>query len=126
MNERARLPKLGLRKMYAVIETGGKQYKVAQGDTITVEKLETPVGESVEIPGVRLVVDSDKIVTDKKRLDKVKVRGTVTAQKRGKKIRVFKMKRRKGYRRHKGHRQALTDILITGIETQKSQKKSET
>jgi large subunit ribosomal protein L21 len=110
--------------MYAVIETGGKQYKVAEGDTIAVEKLETPVGESVEIPAVRLVVDGDKVVTDKKRLDKFKVLGTVTAQKRAAKIRVFKMKRRKGYRRHAGHRQALTEILITGIRTEKARKKT--
>ena len=109
--------------MYAVIETGGKQYKVAEGDTIAVEKLESPIGESVEIPAIRLVVDGDKIVTDKKRLGKIKVLGTVTAHKRGTKIRVFKMKRRKGYRRTKGHRQALTEILITEIQTEKAPKK---
>jgi large subunit ribosomal protein L21 len=110
--------------MYAVIETGGKQYKVAEGDTIAVEKLETPVGDSVEIPAVRLVVDGDKVVADKKKLDKVKVLGTVTAHKRGTKIRVFKMKRRKGYRRTKGHRQELTEILVTAIKTEKARKKS--
>ena len=124
MSESTEVHNLGLRKMYAVIETGGKQYKVAEGDTITVEKLETPVGESVEIPAVRLVVDGDKVVTDKKRLDKVKVRGTVTARKRGKKILVFKMKRRKGYRRKRGHRQELTEVLITGIETGEARQES--
>ena len=111
--------------MYAVIETGGKQYKVVEGDTITVEKLETPVGASVEMPTVRLFVDGDTVVTDEKRLERVKVLGTVTAQKRGKKIHVFKMKRRKGYRRKKGHRQALTEILITGIKVEKTRKGAE-
>jgi large subunit ribosomal protein L21 len=102
--------------MYAVVETGGKQYKVAEGDVISVEKLETPVGTSLEIPAVKLLVSADTVVTDKKKLEKVKVHGTVTAQTRGRKIRVFKMKRRKGYRRKKGHRQELTEIRITKIE----------
>ena len=103
-------------RMYAVVETGGKQYKVAEGDVISVEKLETPVGTSLEIPAVKLFVSGDAVVTDHKQLKKVKVHGTVTAQKRGGKIRIFKMKRRKGYRRKKGHRQALTEIRITKIE----------
>ena len=102
--------------MYAVVETGGKQYRVAEGDVISVEKLQSPVGSSVEIPAVRLYVSGDTVITDEKRLKKVKVHGTVTGQKRDKKIRVFKMKRRKGYRRKKGHRQALTEVLITKIE----------
>ena len=102
--------------MYAVIETGGKQYKVTEGDVITVEKLDTAVGDSVEIPAVRLFVNEDAVVADAKQLKKVKVYGTVTALKRGRKIRIFKMKRRKGYRRKKGHRQALSEVLITRIE----------
>jgi large subunit ribosomal protein L21 len=65
-----------------------------------------------------LYVNADTVVTNEKQLKKVKVHGTVTGQKRGKKIRVFKMKRRKGYRRKKGHRQALTEIRITKIEAQ--------
>ena len=104
--------------MYAVVETGGKQYKVAEGDVISVERLETPVGTSLEIPAVKLFVSGDTVLTDQKDLSKVKVHGTVTAQKRGKKVIVFKMKRRKGYRRKKGHRQELTEIRITKIETQ--------
>ena len=104
--------------MYAVVETGGKQYKVAEGDVISVEKLEAPVGTSLEIPAVRLFVSSDTVIADAEQLNKVKVYGTVTAQKRGKKVRVFKMKRRKGYRRKKGHRQELTEIRITRIEMQ--------
>ena len=102
--------------MYAVVETGGKQYRVAEGDVISVEKLESPVGASLEMPAVRLFVSGDTVVTDQNKLKKVKVHGTVTAQKRGRKIRVFKMKRRKGYRRQQGHRQALTEIRITKIE----------
>ena len=102
--------------MYAVVETGGKQYKVGEGDVIAVEKLESPVGTSVEIPAVKLYVSGDTVITDKRQLKKVKVHGTVTAQERDKKIRIFKMKRRKGYRRKKGHRQPLTEILITKIE----------
>lgn len=104
--------------MYAVIETGGKQYKVSEGDVVRVEKLKAAVGASLEIPVVRLFVKDDTLVTDAEELENVKVLGTVTAHKRGKKLRIFKMKRRKGYRRKKGHRQALTEILITRIETQ--------
>lgn len=103
--------------MYAVVETGGKQYKVAEGDVISVERLETPVGTDLEIPAVKLLVSGQKVVTNEKDLKKVKVHATVTAQTRGKKVSVFKMKRRKGYRRKKGHRQALTEIRITKIET---------
>jgi len=104
--------------MYAIVETGGKQYRVAEGDVISVEKLDSPVGSSVELPDVRLYTADDTTVIDKKKLEKVKVHGTVLAQKRGDKVRVFKMKRRKGYRRKKGHRQYLTEILITKIEVQ--------
>jgi len=104
-------------RMYAVVETGGKQYKVAEGDVISVERLETPVGTDLEIPAVKLLVSGQKVVTNEKDLKKVKVHATVTAQTRGKKVSVFKMKRRKGYRRKKGHRQALTEIRITKIET---------
>ena len=104
--------------MYAIVETGGKQYKVAEGDVISVEKVQSAVGSAVEIPTVRLYVAGETVLTDNQDLSKVKVHGTVLGQKRGEKVRVFKKKRRKGYRRKKGHRQDLTEILITKIEVQ--------
>jgi large subunit ribosomal protein L21 len=104
--------------MYAVIETGGKQYKVAEGDVVQVERLDAAVGTSVEIPAIRLFVSGDTVIADAQELAKVKVHGTVTGHPRGRKVHVFKIKRRKNYRRSRGHRQELTELRITRIETQ--------
>ncbi len=114
--------------MYAVVETGGKQYKVAIGDKLKVEKLMAEEGTSVDLGRVLMVADGDDIRVGAPTLD-TSVSATVIAHGRAKKIRVFKMKRRKNYRRTQGHRQSFTEIEITGIGDVKavpaSAKKSE-
>lgn len=100
--------------MYAVIETGGKQYRVAPGDTIEVEKLPGPVGTEVELSRVLAVSRDDRLLTGSE-LDGARVRATITAQGRGEKIRVFKFKRKKQYKRTIGHRQHLTQLKVTEI-----------
>ena len=100
--------------MYAVIETGGKQYKVAVGDKLKVEKLIAVEGESVEFERVLMVADGENITLGPPAAETA-VSATVLSHGRGDKIRVFKMKRRKDYRRTQGHRQSYTEIQITAI-----------
>lgn len=102
--------------MYAVVVTGGKQYKVAQGDRLRVEKLDTPVGESVELDNVCLLVKEDGIVAEPDALSGARVIAEVTGAGRRKKIRVFKKKRRKNYMRTYGHRQSFSEITIREIK----------
>jgi large subunit ribosomal protein L21 len=101
--------------MYAVVTTGGKQVKVAQGDVIRVEKIDSAVGETVEIDTVNLVAGDEGIVVAPKDLEKAKVLCDVLGQGRRKKIRVFKKKRRKNYARSYGHRQAYTELRVREI-----------
>ncbi len=101
--------------MFAIIKTGGKQYKVAEGDTIRIEKLDAEVGETVTFEDVKLLAKDDGAITDKKDLESVKVEGTVLSLEKAKKIIVVKFKRRKGYKRKQGHRQKLTKLQITKI-----------
>ena len=100
--------------MFAIIETGGKQYKVRAKDEIAVERLEQGVGETVAFDSVCLLADDEKMTIGKP-LGKAKVRATVVAQGRMDKIVVFKKKRRKGYRRKNGHRQHQTVVRIDAI-----------
>ena len=100
----------------AVIATGGKQYRVTPGQVILVEKLPGAPGESVAFTSVVLVTRDDEVISEADRLRSAKVSGEVVAQGRGKKVNVVKFKRRKNYRRHRGHRQAATKIRITNIE----------
>ena len=100
--------------MYAVIETGGKQYKVAVGDRLKVEKLTVAEGESVQIPRVLMVADGGQVKVGAPATE-IAVSATVLGHGRGERIRVFKMKRRKNYRRTQGHRQAYTELVITAI-----------
>ncbi len=102
--------------MYAVIKTGGKQYKVAEGDTIKIEKLNAEVGDTVTFDDVKLVAKEKGAIIDPKELESVKVEGTVLAQEKAKKIIVLKFKRRKGYKRKQGHRQRVTKLQITKIK----------
>ena len=102
--------------MYAVIRTGGKQTRVAPGERVRVEKLEGEVGDSVELSEVLLVGEDGEPRIGTPLLEDAKVVGTITAQGRGPKITVFKMKRRTGYRRKRGHRQAYTEIRVEKIE----------
>jgi large subunit ribosomal protein L21 len=102
--------------MYAVIRTGGKQARVAPGDSIRVEKLDGTVGDAVELSEVLLVGDEGEPRIGTPLVEGAKVVGTITAQDRAAKITVFKMKRRKGYRRKRGHRQAYTEVRVDKIE----------
>lgn len=101
--------------MYAVIETGGKQYKVAEGDVIKVEKLDVD-GESVEFDKVLLISDgTDKVVMGTPFIDGGKVSAKVTSQGRHRKVEIIKFRRRKHSMKRQGHRQHYTELEITGI-----------
>lgn len=101
--------------MYAVIETGGKQYRVAVGDSLRVEKLEQEEGSEVILTRVLMVGNGESTQVGKPLLDGARVTAVVNAQTRGDKIRIFKMRRRKHYRKRQGHRQYFTELKITGI-----------
>ncbi len=101
--------------MYAVLNTGGKQYKVAKGEVIQVEKLAGDVGASVQLDKVLLVGEGDKVQVGSPFLDGYVVTAEVTEQDKGPKVLVFKKRRRKNYRRKVGHRQLFTRIKITDI-----------
>jgi large subunit ribosomal protein L21 len=98
---------------YAVIESGGKQYRVEKGTSLLVDRLSAKEGASVTLRPV-LLRDKD-VVADAKGLEKVKVEAKVTEHVRGPKLRVFKYKAKKGYRRRAGHRSELTRLEVTGI-----------
>jgi len=100
--------------MYAVIRTGGKQYRVSQGDTLRIEKLPGDVGSSITFEEV-LMLGGDAVQVGKPLITGAKVSAEIVAQDRAKKIIVFKMRRRKNYRRKNGHRQWFTEVKITGI-----------
>ena len=99
--------------MYAVIKTGGKQYKVAEGDKLRVEKLDGAEGEAVELDQVLLVGDGDDVKVGAPTVAGASVSATIKAQARGEKIQVVKFKRRKDYKRVQGHRQSYTELEIT-------------
>lgn len=101
--------------MYAVIKTGGKQYRVAQGDTLRVEKLEGAEGDAVELDKVLMVADGDNIKVGTPYLDGSKVTAKVKAQGRGDKVEIIKFRRRKHHMKRQGHRQSYTELEITGI-----------
>ena len=103
--------------MYAVIETGGKQYRVNQGDIIKVEKLTADVGEKVDFDRILLVGEGADVKVGSPIVDGASVSGTVVEHDRHRKIIVFKMKRRKNYRRKQGHRQDYTGVLIEKISS---------
>lgn len=100
--------------MYAVIQTGGKQYRVAEGDTVRVERLGAAEGEAVELDDVRLIADGDHVQVGSPRVDG-KVEARVRAHGRGKKVEIVKLRRRKHHQKRMGHRQAYTELEITGI-----------
>jgi large subunit ribosomal protein L21 len=102
--------------MYAVVRTGGKQFRVEPGTAVRVEKLEGAVGDPIELKEVLLLGEGDEATIGTPLVDGAKVVGTITAQGRGPKIIIFKMKRRKGYRRKAGHRQSYTEIRVDKIE----------
>ena len=103
--------------MYAVIETGGKQYKVEEGTSLLVDRLDAKEGEKVSLRAV--MFRGDDVVAAPKELEKVKVEATVAGHLRGPKIKVFKYKAKKGYRRRAGHRSELTKLEVTSLKAGK-------
>ncbi|MBP2653293.1 MAG: rplU [Firmicutes bacterium] len=102
--------------MYAIIETGGKQYRVSEGDVLTVEKLELNEGETVEFSRVLSVVKDGEATFGQPVIAGAKVTGKVMEQGKGKKILVFKYKAKSNYRKRQGHRQPFTKVVIEKIE----------
>ncbi len=100
---------------YAVIRTGGKQYRVSQGDTLRVEKLPGDVGQEIELDDVLMLADGEKIALDAGELKDRTVKARIVSHGRGPKIRVYKFKRRKGYEKTIGHRQDYTELTISSI-----------
>ncbi len=101
--------------MYAVIVTGGKQYRVSQGDKLRVEKLDAAEGDSVELDRVLMVVDGDDIKIGAPVIEGGKVTAEVKTHGRGDKVNIIKFRRRKHHMKRQGHRQAYTELEITGI-----------
>ena len=101
--------------MYAIIETGGKQYRVENGLKLKIEQIPADVGSEVVIDQVLLISDGDNISMGTPVLNGASVTATVLKQGRYDKIRIFKMRRRKHYQKHQGHRQNYTEIQISGI-----------
>jgi large subunit ribosomal protein L21 len=102
--------------MYAIIETGGKQYRVSEGDTLYIEKLPAQAEETVEIDRVLALVDGASVKIGSPLVDGARVVLKVVRHGRGKKIIVFKYKAKKNYRRKQGHRQAFTQVTVEKIE----------
>jgi large subunit ribosomal protein L21 len=105
--------------MYAIVKTGGKQYRVAEGDVIDIERLSVEPGESVTLAAVLLVDgdgDSTTVITDADRLAAVTVTGEVVSHGKGPKIKIHKFKNKTGYHKRQGHRQLRTQVKVTGIE----------
>ncbi|HIS40051.1 MAG TPA: 50S ribosomal protein L21 [Candidatus Aphodovivens avistercoris] len=106
--------------MYAIVKTGGKQYKVAPGDKLNVEKLDAEVGSQVELQAI-CIVDGDKVEADPAKAAATKVTATVIEQFRGEKQLVFKFKKRKNYKKMRGHRQYLTRIQVESVGSAKAE-----
>ena len=101
--------------MYAVIQTGGKQYRVSEGDTLKVEKLAAEAGADIELDQVLMVADGDAVTVGRPYVPGCKVTATVKAHGRGDKVRIIKFRRRKHHLKRQGHRQWFTELQITGI-----------
>ena len=102
--------------MYAVVETGGRQYRVQPGDTLDVERLPGDVGDTVELNSILMVGDGAEVTLGTPLLETARVTAEIMAHKRGDKLIVFKFKRRKNYRLKQGHRQALTSLKIIDVQ----------
>jgi large subunit ribosomal protein L21 len=107
--------------MYAIVKTGGKQYKVSAGDYLNIEKLDAEVGAKVSLP-VIAVVDGEKVVADPATAAKTAVEAEVVEQFKDEKQIIFKFKKRKNYKRTRGHRQNLTRVKITAVGSEKAEK----
>ena len=101
--------------MYAVIKTGGKQYRVAAGEKLKIEQIPADVGAEINLDQILMVGEGESVKIGTPLLSGASVKATVLAQGRHKKVTIFKMRRRKHYQKHQGHRQNLTEIRIDGI-----------
>jgi len=101
--------------MYAIVRTGGKQYQVAQGERLRVEKLPGNVGDSIDLDEVLMLVDGENITVGQPLVEGAKISAKIVEQGKDKKVLVYKKKRRKGYEVKKGHRQFFTALEITSI-----------
>jgi large subunit ribosomal protein L21 len=101
--------------MYAIINSGGKQFRVEEGETLRLEKLDAQPGDKIELDQVLFVSTDDGVKVGNPLVESAKVTGTVLAEGKGRKIVVFKKKRRKQYRRKTGHRQLFTEVLVDSI-----------
>jgi len=101
--------------MYAVIKTGGKQYRVAAGEKLKIDELPVEIGAEIVLDQVLLVADGDNLKMGRPLVTGASVQAKVLAQGRHDKVRIFKLRRRKHYQKHQGHRQNFTEIEITGI-----------
>ena len=101
--------------MYAVVKTGGKQYKVAPGEKLKVEQIPADVGAEVVLDQVLMIGEGESVRLGRPVVDGVTVKATVVAHGRGDKVTIFKMRRRKHYRKHQGHRQGFTELRIESI-----------
>ena len=101
--------------MYAIVKTGGKQYKVAEGDLVKVEKIEGEPGSSVALTPI-LLVDGAEVTTSADKLAKASVSAEIVEQTKGPKIKILKYKNKTGYKKRQGHRQPLTVLKVTGIK----------
>jgi large subunit ribosomal protein L21 len=104
--------------MYAIVKTGGKQYRVAVGDVVTVEKLDLAPGASVALPAI-LLVDGEDVTTDAAALAAVSVTAEIVGPVKGPKIKIHKFKNKTGYHKRIGHRQKLSQVRVTGIDSGK-------
>ena len=109
---------------YAIIRTGGRQYRVAEGDTIDIDLLEGEAGKKLTFDEVLMHADGEKVSHGTPSVSGAKVVGEVVEQRKGEKVLAFKYRRRKGYHRTVGHRQKLTRVKITGITLDSKAKKS--
>lgn len=107
--------------MYAIVKTGGKQYKVAPGDKLNIEKLDAAVGDKVELEAI-CVVDGAKVEADPAKAAATKVTAIILEQFKGEKQLVFKFKKRKNYKKMRGHRQQLTRVQIESVGSAKAEK----
>ena len=101
--------------MYAVIKTGGKQYRVAPGEKIKIEQIPADVGAQIVLDQVLMVSDGDAVKLGNPLVSGAKVSATVLGHGRGQKVKIFKMRRRKHYQKHQGHRQHFTELRIESI-----------
>lgn len=104
--------------MYAVIKTGGKQYRVTPGEKLKIEQIPADIGSEIVLDQILMVADGEAVTVGTPLVSGATVKATVVAHGRGDKVQIFKMRRRKHYQKHQGHRQNYTEIRIDGIAAQ--------